>query len=64
MHYIDFGNHDDEIDNDTPQQGETNPSVASESEFLGRRERKAIKIQRSLAFWNEPKDLLVTLVKP
>ncbi|KAE9378467.1 MFS general substrate transporter [Stipitochalara longipes BDJ] len=57
-----FGNHDDEIDDYTPQQGKTSPSVTSASELLGIREKKAIKIQRSLAFWNEPKDLLVTLV--
>ncbi|KAH8587427.1 major facilitator superfamily domain-containing protein [Bisporella sp. PMI_857] len=57
-----FGNHDDEIDDDTPQQGKTNPSITSASELLGRREKEAIRIQRSLAFWDEPKDLLVTLV--
>ncbi|KAH0547679.1 hypothetical protein FGG08_000168 [Glutinoglossum americanum] len=56
-----FGNHDDHIEDDTPQHGKTSPSVTSNSQFLGKRERNAIKVQRSLAFWREPKDLLVTL---
>ncbi|KAH0555949.1 hypothetical protein GP486_006106 [Trichoglossum hirsutum] len=57
-----FGSHDHCIYDDTPQYGRIAPSVSSDGGYLGKRERNAIKIQRSAAFWNEPKDLLVTLV--
>ncbi|KAF4628579.1 hypothetical protein G7Y89_g9571 [Cudoniella acicularis] len=50
---------DEETDDDIPSQGSANASVTSASAILKEPEWKAIKIQQSLAFWREPKDLLV-----
>ncbi|KAI9765689.1 MAG: hypothetical protein M1840_007247 [Geoglossum simile] len=62
-----FGNHslEDVVPGDhrIPPRGVLSESI-SDRELLWPRERAAFKIQQSRAFWREPKDLLVTLVRP
>jgi hypothetical protein len=74
IHCIDYGNHappepreqEDSGANDdnTQRSWGDNSSIAFDTGLLTEREWKAIRIQQSLAFWQEPKDLLITLVRP
>jgi hypothetical protein len=74
IHSIDYGNHapperseqadGGANDDETQRSWDDNSSIASDTGLLTEREWKAIRIQQSLAFWQEPKDLIVTLVRP
>lgn len=56
------GDDEDKIDEEAGRPS-FNPSI-SERGLLTLREKKALAIQESLKFWREPKDLIVTLVRP
>jgi hypothetical protein len=64
--YTDYGNHmrmetyDD--DPDVVQRPSFTPSIDSVTSFLQPHDWKAIEVQQSKKFWNEPKDLIITLV--
>jgi hypothetical protein len=63
-HHLVYGNHQ-LIDGNPPNEvlrEHINPDPQA-GQVVGEREWEALKIQNSKAFWNEPKDLLVTLVR-
>jgi MFS family permease len=57
-----FGNHSPpDVEDRIPPERSAEPSITSANGLLDTREWKAITVQQSLSFWQEPKDLLVTL---
>jgi hypothetical protein len=65
---IDYGYHwrpphDPDAEVETPSRRSWNSSVVSANDILGSREWRAYTNQQSSKIWNEPKDLMLTLVR-